>query len=261
MKEKQIQERRTSIKGRFIIFSAVLFLAIFIGGSAAFVFSMRQILHNTAGHELAQSMELERAELEASVNSEIAIVLKMATSPLIQRYFLNPVDMDLQRIAFEEIAGYRLAFKSNTVFWINDIDKEFYFDEGNHYTVDADNPDDYWYKMTLYETEKFNFNINYNTEMQRIMLWINAPVFDVRHTPIGMVGTGIDLTEFVNNIYQHYKGNADLYLFDNLGEITGSKDVNLITNKTTLDKALGDTGKKILKKAESNEDLFFYVLV
>jgi len=89
MKEKQTQERRASIKGRFIIFSAVLFLVILIGGSAAFAFSMWQILHNTAGNELAQAMELERAKLEASVNSEIAIALKngkfsLDTAPLPQ---------------------------------------------------------------------------------------------------------------------------------------------------------------------------------
>jgi hypothetical protein len=58
MKEKQTQEHRTSIKKRFIIFSAVLFLVIFIGGSAAFAFSMWQILHNTAGNELIQSREM-----------------------------------------------------------------------------------------------------------------------------------------------------------------------------------------------------------
>ncbi|MDR2700818.1 MAG: hypothetical protein LBB72_00140, partial [Spirochaetaceae bacterium] len=81
MNIKQTQERRTSIKGRFILFSVVLFLVVFIGGSAAFGFSMWQMLHNTAGYELAQTMELERAKLETSVNGEIALALKMAGSP------------------------------------------------------------------------------------------------------------------------------------------------------------------------------------
>jgi methyl-accepting chemotaxis protein len=259
MKEKQTQERRTSIKKRFIIFSAVLFLVIFIGGNAAFAFSMWQILHNTAGYELEQTMELERTKLEASVNSEIAIALKMAGSPVIQRHFLNPADIELKKIAFEEIDAYRQAFKGDSVFWASDINKEFYFAEDNHYTVDAENPDNYWYKMTLYETEKYNFNINYNPEIQRTLLFINAPVFDAKHKPIGLVGTGIDLTEFVNNIYQNYKGSADLYLFNDLGEITGSKNVSLVTNKTTLDKALGDTGKEFLEKVKSNKNLFFSV--
>jgi len=259
MKEAQTGERRTSIKNRFIIFSAVLFLIIFIGGSAAFAFFMWQILHKTAGYELEQSMELERAKLETSVNSEIAIALKMAGSPLIQRHFLNPADNELKKIAFEEIDGYRRAFKSDSVFWASDINKEFYFAEDNHYKLDAENPDNYWYKMTLYETEKYNFNINYNPEIQRTLLFINAPVFDSKHKPIGLVGTGIDLTEFVNNIYQNYKGGASLYLFNDLGEITGSKDVSLITNKTTLDKALGDTGKEILEKTKSGKNQFFSI--
>ncbi|MDR2717712.1 MAG: methyl-accepting chemotaxis protein [Treponema sp.] len=259
MKNEQTQERRTSIKSRYILFSAALFLVIFIGGSAAFGFSMWQMIHTTAGYQLAQAMELERAKLETSVNGEIAIALKMAGSPLIQRHFLNPKDGDLKIIAFEEIAGYRRAFASESVFWASDVDKEFYFAEDNHYTVDTENPDNYWYRMTLYETDKFNFNINYNEEMQQTMLWVNAPVFDARRKPLGMVGTGIDLTEFVNTIYRNYKGGADLYIFNNMGEITGSRDVNLITNKTKLDKVIGATGAEILGRAKSDETQFFNV--
>jgi methyl-accepting chemotaxis protein len=259
VKKKQKQERRTSIKARFILFSAILFLVIFIGGSAAFAFTIWQSLHNTSGYELAQAMELERAKLESSVNGEIAIAMKMAGSPLIKRHFLDPADIELRKIAFEEIDGYRQSFASKTIFWASDVDKEFYYDENNHYTIDAEKPDNYWYKMTLYETEKFNFNINYNPEMQRIMLWINAPVFDAQHKPLGIVGTGIDLTEFVNNIYQNYKGGADLYIFNDLGEITGSEDVNLITNKTTLDKAIGDTGAELINRSKAGETQFFNV--
>jgi len=259
MKEKQAQLRRTSIKKRFIVFSVILFLAIFVGGSIAFGFSAWQMLHTTAGYELEQTIELERAKLESSVNAEIAIALKMATSPLVQQHFLNPYDAELKRIAFDEIAGYRKAFKGDSVFWASDIDKEFYFAEDNHYKLDAENPDNYWYKMTLYDTEKYNFNINYNPELQQTLLFINAPVFDASHKPIGLVGTGIDLTEFVNNIYQNYKGTAALYLFNDLGEITGSKNVDLIKNKTRLNEAIGETGKKILEKAKAKDYHFFSV--
>jgi methyl-accepting chemotaxis protein len=212
---------------------------------------MREITRSNKNSELQRIVEIERVKLEASVNSEIAIALKMAGSPLIQRYFHNPSDNELKKIAFEEIAGYRKAFASNQVFWASDIDKEFYFDEGNHYTVDTKNPDNYWYKMTLYETEKYNFNINYNAEMKKIMLWINAPVFDAQHKPIGLVGTGIDLSNFIDNIYRNYTNSAALYFFNSSGEITGSQDVNLVANKATMEKALGDAGVEILKIAKN----------
>ena len=259
MKKIQNQQRRTSIKGQYILFAVVLFLVIFIGGSTAFTLSMWKMLHATSGYELEQSMDLERAKLEASVNAEIAIALKMAGSPLIQRHFVNPADRDLKSIAFDEIEAYRKAFKGGSVFWCSDTDKEFYFSLDNHYFVDPEKPENYWYKMTLYQTEKYNFNINYNAEVQQTLLFINAPVFNAQHKPIGLVGTGIDLTEFVNNIYRNYKGGAALYLFNSQGEITGSKDVNQIKDKTKVDKALGDTGKIILERAKSGESQYFSV--
>ncbi|MCL1812534.1 MAG: methyl-accepting chemotaxis protein [Treponema sp.] len=245
---------RTSIKRRLLFFSLAFFLVIFIGGSAAFALSRWQIAHANAGHELSRVVEIEQVRLEASVNGEIAIALKMADSPLIKRHFLDPGNEELRRIAFEEIAGYQQAFASKAVFWASDTDREFYFDAGNHYTIDPEDPDNYWYKMTLYETKKFNFNINYNSEMQRIMLWINAPVFDARHTPIGLVGTGIDLSEFVNAIYKGYTDKAALYFFNSLGEITGAQDMELITKKVTITDELGSAGAEILEKANNMED-------
>jgi methyl-accepting chemotaxis protein len=240
----------TSIKQKFMVFSIVFFLIIFIGGSIAFIFSMYQIFNDSMSHELAQMVEIERIKLEASVNAEIAIALKMAESPLIKRHFLDPDNRELKNISFEEIEGYRSAFKSNTVFWASDADKEFYFSEDSHYTIDTGNPDNYWYTMTLYETAKYNFNINYNDEMKKIMLWINAPVFDSTRKPIGLVGTGIDLSEFVDNIYHSFPANIQLYLFNTLNEITGARNISLVTDKVTIDKELKDTGSEILQKSK-----------
>jgi sensor domain CHASE-containing protein len=63
---------RTSIKRRFLIFSVILFLIIFIGGSVAFVLAMWHEANINIGQELAKSVEIERIKLDASVNGEIA---------------------------------------------------------------------------------------------------------------------------------------------------------------------------------------------
>jgi methyl-accepting chemotaxis protein len=242
---------RTSIKQVLFIFSIILFLVIFIGGSTAFVISMWRIEHINAGKELVKATEIERTKLEASVNAEIAIALKLADSPLVKRYLLNPTDSDLKRIAFDEIAGYRQAFSSKAVFWIGDIEREFYNDENDHFPLDPAVPANYWYNMTLYDTEKYNFNINYNPDMNKILLWINAPVFDGKK-PIGMVGTNIGLSDFVNSLYQNYSGSATMYFFNNLGEITGAKNnMNLITEKITIDKYFENTDDEIFSRTKS----------
>jgi methyl-accepting chemotaxis protein len=192
--------RRISIKRRFLVFSVVFFLLVAGTGSVAFFFALRQTIHRNAANELSRLLDTSRLRLEALVNSEIAIALKMAESPLIMRYFLDPEDPGLEQLAFSEIAGFRSAFRGNTVFWINDQDKRFYSDDAYAYTLDPANPEEYWYNMTLLETELYNFNINYNDNLKKTMLWINAPVF-FEGRGVGVVGTGIELTGFIETLY------------------------------------------------------------
>jgi methyl-accepting chemotaxis protein len=245
-------KRNTSVRRQFLVFSLVLFLLILAGGSAAFMFSMRQIIHATTANELWQTAEIERNKLESSVNAEIALALKMADSPVIKRYFRDPADPALEAIAFEEIAGYRRAFMSKSVFWVNDVDKKFYSGDSYAYMVDIADPNNYWYLMTLNETEKYNFNINYNPDLKVTNLWINAPVFDSDRKPIGILGTGINLSVFIDSIYKNYSGKAALYLFNAAGEVTGARDMSLVENKKNIaDIFPGDTGNEIISHAKA----------
>ena len=249
---KEPQKNQSPVMRRFIIFSLVLFLLIFIAGSVSFAFSMRQIIRNDKGKELSQMLEIERIKLETYVNNEIIIALKMAESPLIRRYFASPVDAAaLEKIVFEEIEAYRNSFVSDTIFWVTDADKIFYSDDNEPFLLDPESPDNYWYPMTLYETEVYNFNINYNPDLNVTNLWVNAPVFDENHKPLGMLGTGINLTTFIDSIYEHYEGRADLYFFNAAGEITGAKDIALVTAKRNFAEEFGETGVRIYNQALS----------
>ncbi|MDR0629174.1 MAG: methyl-accepting chemotaxis protein [Treponema sp.] len=210
---------------------------------------MQQIVRKNVAQELTLLLETSRLKLESSVNSEITIVLKMAGSPLIQRYFLHPEDPGLEQLAFDEIAGYRSAFKGNTLFWISDKDKRFYSDDAYAYTLDPSNPAEYWYNMTLYETERFNFNINYNDSLKKTFLWINAPVFS-QGKATGIVGTGIELTAFIDSLYEDVSGDVSLYLFNRQGEITGAPDDQLLIDKVSLAQHLGTAGGAIFSQSE-----------
>jgi len=237
---------------KFIVFSAALFLIILVAGGAAFIFSMRQIIRENKSGELSQLLEIERLKLEKSVSGEISLALKMADSPLIRRHFANPSDPELKKLAFEEIAAYRKAFASNSVFWINDKDKIFYSDDRAAYTLDPEDPSNYWYRKSLYETDVYNFNINYNPDLNITNLWINAPVFDGSRRPIGILGSGIEISAFIDTIYRSYTGKADIYFFNAAGEITGARDVALVASKRSIDEALGATsgGEGVLASAK-----------
>jgi signal transduction histidine kinase/ActR/RegA family two-component response regulator len=251
-------KNEAGLRNWFVIFSAGLFLIILVAGSIAFMFSMRTIIRGNKGTELTKMLEVQKIMLESSVNSDISIVLKLADSLIIERYFADPGGLGLEgvtskeissfiaEIAIEELSSYSQFFsKGYNIFWISDVDRIFHMNENEPYWLDADSPDNYWYNMTLYDTEVYNFNINYNPDIQVINLWINAPVFDHDRKPLGMVGTGIDLSTFINTVYQNVGENVELYFFNGLSEITGAKNIDLVTNKVDIMSTLSDKGVDI----------------
>jgi signal transduction histidine kinase/CheY-like chemotaxis protein/HPt (histidine-containing phosphotransfer) domain-containing protein len=233
----------------FIVFSIMLFLIILAVGGTAFMFSMRQIIRTNKGSELQRILENERIKLETFVNNEITIVMKMAESPLIKRYFADPDNLELQTMAFEEIASYR-GSPSSSIFWVNDKDKLFYIDKNEPYILDPEAPENSWYNATLYRTRTYNFSINYNPALKMAKLWINAPVFNNQRTePLGMVGIGVNIAEFVGKLYDQYMVEAELYFFNASGEITGANEVELVVAKEHIEKKLGSAGVGVLTRA------------
>jgi len=227
------RKRQATMQRKFVIFSSILFLLIFIFGSVTFVILMNNIQYKDIGDELIQTIKIERLKLETSLNRQIDIALKMANSPLIRRYFSNPSNGELKKIALEEMDGYRKAFASNSIFWTNTID-----------TAELSN------SMTFNEEKEYNLSINYDTNLNVTNLRINALVSDSNYKPIGIVGTNVNLSVFIDSVYKNYSGTANLYFFKVDGEITGANDVALIEKKANIIEVLGRTGTEILAKTK-----------
>ena len=246
----------------FLVFSGILFLAISLAATVAFTFAARQINRSYIEQQLAIASETMRLRLATTVSSELSLILKMADTPAIRQHFMNPADPDLESLALDEIALYQNHFNDKIIFWINDVDKILYSSGNEPYLLNPDDPDSYWYNYTMYRTEKYNFNINYNPDLHQIFLWVNAPVSVVTEegvkTPVGMLGTGIDLTDFSNFVVSGYKElnmNITPYMFNKYNEITSALDYELVFNKTRLDFHLGDVGVELITVAAtlSNE--------
>ncbi|MDR0819686.1 MAG: response regulator [Oscillospiraceae bacterium] len=253
--------RQFSVKQKFLPFSCVLFLAICAVSLLSYTISARQLNRSFIDKQLAFASETLKLRLSSTVNSELTLVRKMADSTTIRQYFLNPENETLALMARSEFNSYRAHFKNGNVFWVNDLDKIFYSSDSGSYVLDPDDPDTYWYNMTLYETETYNFNINYNPDIEKTNLWVNMPVFinvgGSEKKAIGMLGTGIDITEFsdfVVSSYREFDANITPYMFNSFNEITSAMDYNLVYDKVLVTDWLGDAGVKITQAANSRTD-------
>ena len=249
MRLKQIRNR-PPVMSKFIAYSAIFIVLIFAAATVAFVLSMREIIRENKGIALSRTLELERVKLETSVNNEIVIALKMASSPLVQRHFAFPYVPEIKKMALEELEAYGNAFESGIAFWVNDADRLFYYYGAEPYILDPQLPDNYWYNMTLYETESYNFNINYNPDLSVTNLWINAPVFGAGGRASGMVGTGIEISVYLEMVNRDHDGRLEVFFFNAAGEITGAKDVSLVAGKKNVEDELGAAGDNVIDFAK-----------
>ena len=233
---------------RFLIITLIPFILILVGGSFGFVYFMQQLTRANKRTELLQLVETQRFNLEAQVNNEINIVLQMANSPPVVAYFENPNDEELRRIGHGELNRFGVMLRTGVPFWVNETDLMFYMDGFPAYTLDPYDPASPWYFRTLRDTQVYNLDVNFNPYLQQTNFWINAPVRDsALGLPTGVLGTGVGLTEFVGAIFRGHRGVARLYFFNNMGEITGAREMGLVEARTSLETLLPYTGPRILQ--------------
>ncbi|MCL2021122.1 MAG: ATP-binding protein [Betaproteobacteria bacterium] len=238
---------------RFRIFSCLTLLVIFLLLLVAFVLTTQRYGYNSISDKLAITSENMRLRLATAVNSEIALAKKMSDSPVIKQHFLRPSDTQLKQYAFDEIESYRRNFEDKSLFWVNDIDKMFYRTGNPPFILDPSLQENYWYNMTLYETDTYNFNINYNPDLNETNLWVNAPVFSDNKQPIGMLGTSIKIDDFLKSVVT-IDDAISLFMFNRFSEITVSKDKQLVYDKVLLANHLGAVGETIIASAQSMRD-------
>ena len=246
-------KRKTSIKQKFLVFTVSLFLVILAGGGVAFFINMDSIVRTDVVQKLSRLIEFKASTLESSTAKEIAIALKMADSPIIREYFMSPNNAELERLAFMEIAGYRRAFTGNNVFWINETDHNYYFGDEFSYTLDPADPSSNWYSSIIKNPGPYFFNVDTDIGTKKTMLWINVPVM-AQGRAIGVVGTGIDLTGFIDAIYSDASEDMPFYLFNAANMITGAADWNLTASRQTLSQYFGSLGDTIADHAKETKD-------
>lgn len=218
------------IKIAFVVFMVVSFTFIAMHASSEF--------HKVANEELKSIGELKKLEFKAGFDSEVAMALQLAKSPVVIKHFEDPSNEELKALAWEEFFTFKESFLGKNIFWVSVIEKDFYSDMEFSYHVDPNNPDDYWYNLTIFETDTYNFNVNYNAILDKTMLWLNVPVRNERKTVVGMVGTGIPFSDFIDVMYSTLDKKTELYFFNSLLELTGSNGEENLADKIPITEVL-----------------------
>ncbi len=236
-----------TLKTRFTLFIALVYIFL---GTITFVainFSTQRIINSLGTRFSVKQALLEKSKLMSHVQHDLALSLKMAHSPIIVNWTANEDNLILKQEAIEELESYRESFRGNTIFLAIKKSGHYFFADGSkeglahpRYTLKPDNPNDAWFYRSLREVDSFQLNIDYDNHLDLNKIWFNIIVRDKQSKKIGLCGTGIDITQFINEIVNSDEPGIQTILFSTGGIVEGHKNRSYVLHNS---KVRGDEKK------------------
>ncbi|MBU1214684.1 MAG: diguanylate cyclase [Gammaproteobacteria bacterium] len=211
----------------FLLFGALLWLTFI---------AIVEDINQRWGHELAQRQVLfDKYRTLSPLISEIALARKMAAEPALIEMALNERDPVLRRRGLQILEDYRFRFSDHSYFaafadsgnyYYNDADNSF-AGRQHRYTLSPGNKGDMWFYATLTADTDYQVNVDPDVHLGVVKVWINVLLKHEGKT-LGVVGTGIDLSDFLKQSVGIKQEGVDNFFVDKSLAIQLSTDPDLI---------------------------------
>ncbi len=223
---------------RFLIIVFVIFIAMAGVFSVLLYFEISGTVHRLGRRYTVERVEAGSARIGDNLQREATLALKLADSPTIKRWMQNENDPALEELAFAELESFRRAFLDSSYFVVVDESLTYYNRQPNEplavSTLSRDTASDQWYFATIGTGEKVSFNLDFNVLIRQTKVWINCVVRSDDEI-IGLAGTGLDISELIENFLTVENIPTNSMLVDASGEITAHSDVEIMKHNAQAD--------------------------
>jgi len=224
----------------------ILFLAT--GGIAISLLTLVMVMHiqkrikTDLIHTTARNfVQLHKEKTLGALEGDLALAKHMAESESIRSWVRNPTNPAVHTPAMNEIKSFMHLFSQHIAFLGSTYNNAFYYlEEKKAPSLDAllnpsqylsaDKPDDSWFFYGLSQPEAYLFNVDHNDALDITGLYINVVVKENDGKPIGIVGTGFDITEFIDTFIRSQDAAASSMYVNADGVIQGHTDKSLIAH-------------------------------
>jgi signal transduction histidine kinase len=226
----------TSLRDRFTL----IVLALFLATGAVALWSVNRVTNEIvaalADRFATRQALLDRERILAPIMTEVTLARQMAASPLLRSWAQAENNPDLKRFALAELDSYRKLFRDGSWFFVIDASRHYYFnDRDDSYrgreltqTLSSANPADSWYFGVARMPGRYQLNPDVNQVLGTTKVWINVPVRGAGGKLLAVVGSGIDITEFVKLLIQEREPDNYSMLINGSGAIQAHPDRRLI---------------------------------
>ncbi|GAA5236072.1 SpoIIE family protein phosphatase [Verticiella sediminum] len=193
-------------------------------------------LREEFGSAHAQNLAiLNQQHMMAPLSVELALSRQWAASAATRHWLRNESDPEAARLFFLEAETYRRAVHDQTYSISSLASGNYYFSDGDaladrqpRYVLSPTEPADAWFYDTLASNAEYNVNVNPDRILEISRVWINVPVRDEDGTPLGVAGSSINLTSFLDGLRGRDEDGVTPIVFDRMGAIQAHPDPALI---------------------------------
>lgn len=223
------------LKSKFFILLAIIFIVV---NTTVWLFSEKiisDINREWATKFTQQQVQSDKSRTLMPLVREIALARQLAVESTVIELARNQDSIQSQQKALSTLERYRVNFRDQSYFLALYGNGKYYFNDSNNafagkqlrYKLSKRNPNDQWFYATLKDGKPYQVNIDPDINLGVTKVWINALVMD-GGKPIGIVGTGIDISKFLRETVDLVQPDTHNFFVDREMAIQLYRDASLI---------------------------------
>ncbi|KRA55436.1 diguanylate cyclase [Devosia sp. Root635] len=166
---------------------------------------------------------------------EVSLAETLAGSQSIRDWANDETNPELRRRGIAELEHFRQSFADHSYFFTIGESGNYYFNDAANsyagdqyrYTVSPDNPRDAWYYSTVALGEGCHLNVDNDANLGVTKVWMNCVIREGRRV-LGILGTGIDLTSFIQEVVNVPQVGVTSMFVDRLGAVQAHRDQDMV---------------------------------
>ena len=237
-----------NLKARFLLLMTLIFIGFI---SITWFLSDRLIneLDRQWGEQFVERQVMfDKYRTLAPLIREIALARQMAAEPAIIDMALHEQDPERRRRGIAAMEKYRFNFRDHSYFAAFAQSGNYYYNDAAdqyagkqlRYVLSPTAPADKWFYATLVDGKEYQVNLDPDIHLKVTKAWINVLVRSGSET-LGIVGTGIDLTDLINETVKITQPGIHNMFIDKSMAIQLNSDPELIDYMTVAK----DVGQRI----------------
>jgi hypothetical protein len=225
----------SSLRLRVLIFVLLGFAAVTLPAYAAFNWIVGSTIVQLGTLFAEKQILYDRYRGLEALMREVSLAETLAGSQSIRDWANNEDDPALKRRGIAELEHFRQSFADRSYFFAIAGSGNYYFNDAANsyageqyrYRLDAANPRDAWYYATAALGEGCHLNVDNDANLRVTKVWMNCVIREGRRV-LGILGTGIDLTSFIQEVVNIPQVGVTAIFVDRQGAVQAHRDENMI---------------------------------